>query len=336
MADEPKNNLDGHVVLSVAVGDDVHHIAFPASTPLPAVHEALLDHVQPPDLKDTPIGGAEHAPYPYLGADVTATNRPAPKPTKEGAYEYSDENFRNALSDVWKAAGSGKASTESGTYIDADGTRGPIATSTDDGHMTLRIPTTALNSIHSHPQHMHDGSSAGTMPSDVDKKTAAKMGKIIYVVSHGGLSYVTPQGDTGVVYTSPAQFEQKTKAPVETYTVPKGWTVNGPTKAPGLITPGNINLTTRPIVKNDDGTTSSEYSVSFQDDKGHEVLVPTVVDGKFLTPDGKKPKQGSPEEKAMFQRAWQHYEQTGQHLGIYDTPEHANAAAQQIHNRPKK
>ena len=102
---------------------------------------------------------------------------------------------------------------------------------------------------------------------------------------------------------------------------------------PGLVTPGNIPLSGRPVVKNDDGTHSSEYSVSFADDKGREVLVPTVVDGKFLTPDGKKPSEGSDAEKAMFKRAWDHYKQTGQHLGIYDTVEHANAAAETIHNR---
>ena len=122
--------------------------------------------------------------------------------------------------------------------------------------------------------------------------------------------------------------------PESTYSVPSGWTKTGPTKAPGLIQPGNINLTTRPIVRNDDGTTSSEYSTSFQDEKGREVIVPTVVDGKFLTPDGKKPKVGSPEEAAMKKAAWQHYLKTGQHLGIYDTPEHADAAAEAIHNRP--
>lgn len=122
----------------------------------------------------------------------------------------------------------------------------------------------------------------------------------------------------------------------ETYQVPKGWSKTGPAKAPGLITPGNIDLTTRPVVKNDDGTHSSENSVSFEDDKGHEVLVPTVVDGKFLTPDGKMPAHGSAAEKAMYHRAWEHYKQSGQHLGIFDTPEHADAVANQIHSRPLK
>jgi hypothetical protein len=61
--------------------------------------------------------------------------------------------------------------------------------------------------------------------------------------------------------------------------------------------------------------------------------VPTIVNGKFLTPDGKKPKPGSAEEKEMFKRAWKHYEQTGEHLGIFDTSEHADVAANLIHNR---
>lgn len=102
---------------------------------------------------------------------------------------------------------------------------------------------------------------------------------------------------------------------------------------PGMIKPGNLNLNGRPIVHNADGTVSSEYSVSFQDEHGHEVLVPTVVNGRFLTPDGTKPREGSPEEKAMFQKAWQHYEQTGENLGVFDTPAHADSYAQKVHNR---
>ena len=115
--------------------------------------------------------------------------------------------------------------------------------------------------------------------------------------------------------------------------VPKGWNKFGPQNVPGLIQQGNLDLTSRPVIQNADGSHSSEYSTSFEDEQGREVLVPTVVNGKFLTPDGKKPKPGSPEEKAMFKRAWQHYLQTGEHLGIFDSPEHANSAAEQIHSR---
>ena len=100
-----------------------------------------------------------------------------------------------------------------------------------------------------------------------------------------------------------------------------------------MVEPGNINLNGRPIIKNADGSISSEYSTSFEDDKGREILVPTVVNGKFLTSDGKKPKAGSAAEKAMFKRAQQHYEETGEHLGIFDSPEHADAYADRVHNR---
>lgn len=100
-----------------------------------------------------------------------------------------------------------------------------------------------------------------------------------------------------------------------------------------MIKQGNLDLTNRPVIKNTDGSHSSEYSTSFADEQGHEVLVPTVVNGKFLTPDGKKPKQGSAEEKAMFKSAWQHYLKTGENLGIFDSPESADAAAELIHSR---
>ena len=68
--------------------------------------------------------------------------------------------------------------------------------------------------------------------------------------------------------------------------------------AQGLAEPGNLPIWNRPVVQNADGSHSSEYSTSFEQD-GKEVLVPTVVNGKFLTPDGKKPPEGSAAEEAM-------------------------------------
>ena len=106
-------------------------------------------------------------------------------------------------------------------------------------------------------------------------------------------------------------------------------------KAPpvGLLYPGNIDLSNRPVIHNADGTISSEYSVSFGDENGHEVLVPTVVNGRFLTPDGKKPPEGSKAEQQMFKAAFQHYENSGEHMGIFDSPESADAYATAVHNR---
>jgi hypothetical protein len=98
------------------------------------------------------------------------------------------------------------------------------------------------------------------------------------------------------------------------------------------LVPGNIDLNNRPTVQNEDGSQSTEYSTSFGTDRG-EVLVPTIVNGKFLTPDGKKPKEGSAEEKAMFKRAREYYEKSGEHMGIFANPKDADAYAQLVHNR---
>jgi hypothetical protein len=103
----------------------------------------------------------------------------------------------------------------------------------------------------------------------------------------------------------------------------------------GLLEPGNLDIRNRPIIQNDDGTHSSEYSISVGDEKGREVLIPTVVNGKFLTPNGKKPPEGSAAEKQMFRRAEDHYHETGEHLGIFDSPDNADAYAQILHNRPQ-
>jgi hypothetical protein len=102
----------------------------------------------------------------------------------------------------------------------------------------------------------------------------------------------------------------------------------------GLVSSGNIPIANRPVVRNADGSRSTEYSTSMHDDRdGSEVLVPTVVNGRFLTPDGKKPPEGSPAEKAMFQAAWKHYQDTGENLGKFDNPADADAYAKQLHNR---
>jgi hypothetical protein len=87
-----------------------------------------------------------------------------------------------------------------------------------------------------------------------------------------------------------------------------------------MIERGTLDLNSRPLIHNDDGSVSSEYSTSFGDSKGREILVPTVVtDDKgthFLTPDGKKPKEGSPAEEKMFQEAQKRYIATGKHTDM--------------------
>lgn len=80
---------------------------------------------------------------------------------------------------------------------------------------------------------------------------------------------------------------------------------------------GNIDLTNRQVVKNQDGSISTVRSISFQDDSGKEILIPTVINGKIVSND----------------EAIQHYYKTGEYLGKFDTVEHANAYAEQLHKQ---
>jgi hypothetical protein len=83
----------------------------------------------------------------------------------------------------------------------------------------------------------------------------------------------------------------------------------------GLLAPGNIDLSKRPVVKLPDGSIATVLSRSFNFD-GKEVLIPTVSpDGKLLSD----------------REAIELFRQTGQHLGVFDTPDHADAYAQRLH-----
>lgn len=87
--------------------------------------------------------------------------------------------------------------------------------------------------------------------------------------------------------------------------------------SPDLRVMGNVDMATRPAVRNADGTVSSVRSMSIGTDDG-DVLIPTVSDdGRVLSDDD----------------AIRLYEQTGRHLGIFGTPEGATAYAEELHNR---
>jgi hypothetical protein len=83
-----------------------------------------------------------------------------------------------------------------------------------------------------------------------------------------------------------------------------------------LLVPGNLDLFSRPRVQTPEGT-ATVRSMSFGTDKG-EVLVPTV----------------HPEGRIMSdEEAKQRYRDTGEHLGIFKTPEAATAYAQWLHGQ---
>jgi hypothetical protein len=91
-----------------------------------------------------------------------------------------------------------------------------------------------------------------------------------------------------------------------------------PQKAAGLIVPGNINIHARPVVRNADGSISTVRSMSFTDDDGRAVLIPTVIDGRGIVPPAE---------------AIKYYYQTGQHLGIFEHPGAADTYAQALHEQ---
>lgn len=92
---------------------------------------------------------------------------------------------------------------------------------------------------------------------------------------------------------------------------PKRWQ-----DVPGMIEPGNIDLDTRSVVKNVDGSFSTELSVTIEED-GKQVLIPTVVNGEIVDID----------------TAVAHYRKTGEHLGKFMDTESADIYAGKLHQR---
>lgn len=98
----------------------------------------------------------------------------------------------------------------------------------------------------------------------------------------------------------------------------------------GMVSPGNIDLLNRPKVPNwntaeVDSAVYPAYSTVDSATRtdartGKAVLFPRVVGGKILDEDS----------------AWNHYTKTGEHLGIFNSPAHANLYATLLHLQQQK
>jgi hypothetical protein len=92
--------------------------------------------------------------------------------------------------------------------------------------------------------------------------------------------------------------------------------MSAPTQAPNFGK-GNIDLNHRPIIHNSDGSYSTVRSLTFTLANGKYILLPSVRWGlpRIMTP----------------QESIQYYEQSGEHLGIFDSEADADNYAQTLH-----
>ena len=86
-----------------------------------------------------------------------------------------------------------------------------------------------------------------------------------------------------------------------------------------MVVPGNIDLDSRQVVANTNGSISTELSFSCEID-GLEVLLPTVINGSVVS-----------EEEAI-----EHFLESGEHLGMFCSPEDAELYAFWLHLRQEE
>lgn len=84
----------------------------------------------------------------------------------------------------------------------------------------------------------------------------------------------------------------------------------------GLVKPGNLDLNTRPQVKNPDGSISTVRSITIDQD-GKAILLPTVIGNRVVS----------------ARDAVNHYRKTGENLGVFENSDAADAYANALHEQ---
>jgi len=109
------------------------------------------------------------------------------------------------------------------------------------------------------------------------------------------------------------QRQQKDMPPYAKY-IEKAYS---PERYSGMIEPGNIDLFSRPRVKNPDGSISTVRSIGIEMD-GNHYLIPTVSDeGKLLS---------NKDAIDLFKK-------TKRHLGVFENEKSSSEYAKQLHNQ---
>ena len=85
-------------------------------------------------------------------------------------------------------------------------------------------------------------------------------------------------------------------------------------KPPGMVEPGNIRLDQRPSIPNPDGGNSSVFSMGIGEGDT-ETVIPRVVGEEILDP-----------EKAV-----RSYQESGEHLGKFESVDEANEYGRKLH-----
>lgn len=85
--------------------------------------------------------------------------------------------------------------------------------------------------------------------------------------------------------------------------------------APGILEVGNVNLIDRPEIPTPDKGRQTVFTMTAGIDDGKTALLPTVIEGKQYTP----------------KEAFEHFKKTGEHMGIFENEESANAFDKQLH-----